>query len=663
MIKCALDTRREQCWLQYSQRGYRGRYIVLQVLVHVAVRLDIADSVESSGPRTNTSEHVMLQTAFRDFGDQVRAMAIGYYLAKAIYNVYFHPLRHIPGPKINAVTKFVWIRHIVAGTTLQYNQMLHKKYGPVVRFTPDEISFTTGETAWPDIYGFRTGKLKGHLNMPKDPAWYPRSAGGVDTLITENDAEHTRSRKILSHAFSERALFGQEHLIQSYVDLMVSRLQEITTDSKMTANMTEWYNWITFDIISDLLFGESFGGLRDMSTHKYVSLLLGNIQSFGFMYIIKSFPWTEYVGAYLGLIDNKVIEQRKDYGRWVHQQAQKRCESDTQRPDFMTHILAHNSSKEEGASLSPEKIYGTCELLLGAGTETTSTFLAGVTYALLKNPTVLQKLTDEVRGRWSTYDEITIDQVSKAPYLVAVVHEGLRSVPPVPIGFPRRTAAGGEVVSGVYIPEDTSLSVSQFSAYHDENNFKDPDEFVPERWMGAKRYENDKRNALQPFSFGPRNCLGKNLAYAEMRLILAKMVWSFDMELDARSQNWMEDMRCSFFWKKPELAVHLRKPRQSSDVHVWEACALPAEGKTTGFRDGGRSEQTNPASQTTSDLQSHEDVKSLPDSPRLRVRGRAYWPTLIAQHVVEEGVSMAWETGKSHADTDPVVVIRSLRSS
>nr|POE90610.1 isotrichodermin c-15 hydroxylase [Quercus suber] len=436
-------------------------------------------------------------------------LAIGYYIAKAIYNVYFHPLRHIPGPKLNAATKFVWIRHILAGTTLEYNRMLHQKYGPVVRFSPDELSFTSGDTAWSDIYGFRTGKLKGHLNMQKDPVWFPRAATGDDSLITENDADHTRSRKILAHAFSERAVHAQEPLVQNYVDLMVSRLQDLSSDATKIVDMTKWYNWITFDIISDLLFGESLGGLENMSTHEHVALLLGNFESFGLLYIISSFPWTKYVGPYLGLIDKAIIGKRKAYGKWVGQQAKKRCESDTQRPDFMAQILAHNGSKGDGSSLSPAKIAATCELILGAGTETTSTFLTGVTYALLKNPVVLKKLQDEVRGRWSRYDDITIEEVSRAPYLSAVISEGLRFFPPVPIGFPRRTPTGGETVSGVYIPENTSVSVSQYSTARDERNFRDPDDFVPERWMGLKQYEDDKRSAVQPFSFGPRSCLGK----------------------------------------------------------------------------------------------------------------------------------------------------------
>ena len=65
------------------------------------------------------------------------------------------------------------------------------------------------------------------------------------------------------------------------------------------------------------------------------------------------------------------------------------------------------------------------------------------------------------------------------------------------------------MVSGYFMPENTALCVSSYPTSHSARNFKDPEAFVPERWMGDPHYADDKRSAMQPFSFGPRNCLGK----------------------------------------------------------------------------------------------------------------------------------------------------------
>lgn len=109
-------------------------------------------------------------------------------------------------------------------------------------------------------------------------------------------------------------------------------------------------------------------------------------------------------------------------------------------------------------------------------------------------------------------------------------------------------------------------------------NFTEPFAFRPERFLGDPKYAGDSLDALQPFSVGPRNCIGKklvgippnflfahiankialllkSLAYAEMRLILAKLLYNFDMELADKDVNWM-DQKAYFLWDKPPLGVY-----------------------------------------------------------------------------------------------------------
>lgn len=110
--------------------------------------------------------------------------------------------------------------------------------------------------------------------------------------------------------------------------------------------------------------------------------------------------------------------------------------------------------------------------------------------------------------------------------------------------------------------------------FHNPDFFQDAESFIPERWLGDPRFDGDQKAALEPFSVGPRNCIGKkyvmiqyalpiilltrcSLAYAEMRLILAKMIWHFDFKLDRRSEGWLEKSVVHFLWVKPELHIRL----------------------------------------------------------------------------------------------------------
>ena len=144
-----------------------------------------------------------------------------------------------------------------------------------------------------------------------------------------------------------------------------------------------------------------------------------------------------------------------------------------------------------------------------AGTETTATALSGTTYYLLKNPKYMADLKKELRGAFRSVEDMHLDSLARLPLLDAVLREGLRIYPPVPIGLARVAPRGGTVVGETFIPEGTTLYVHHLATYRCEKNFKNANEFHPERWLGDPSYAGDNLAAVEPFSTGPRNCLGK----------------------------------------------------------------------------------------------------------------------------------------------------------
>ena len=132
-----------------------------------------------------------------------------------------------------------------------------------------------------------------------------------------------------------------------------------------------------------------------------------------------------------------------------------------------------------------------------AGTETTATALSGTTYYLLKNPEKLEKLTKEAREAFGNFDDITLEGLARLPYLQAVLQEGLRMYPPVPIALPRRTPKEGTIIEGEWIPGDVAIGANHFSTYRIPDLFKDPYGFHPERWLGDPEYKDDHLDALE----------------------------------------------------------------------------------------------------------------------------------------------------------------------
>jgi cytochrome P450 len=148
-------------------------------------------------------------------------------------------------------------------------------------------------------------------------------------------------------------------------------------------------------------------------------------------------------------------------------------------------------------------------LLIVAGSETTATLLCGAVYLLTTHPHVLEKLTHEVRSTFKDDAEITLLSVGNLQYMLACLNEALRHYPPVAVGLPRLAPKGGANVAGHFVPEGTVTAVWQWAISHDPNHWTKPMEYHPERFLGDPEFKNDKLDAMQPFSTGPRNCIGK----------------------------------------------------------------------------------------------------------------------------------------------------------
>lgn len=158
-----------------------------------------------------------------------------YAAVRTIYNAFFHQLSVYPGPRSWAATSWPFHLSNIKGRLSHDLSILHNCYGPVVRIAPNELSYTTGQ-AWKDIYGHRQGKEE----MPK--IRLPPPDGG-HSIVTANREDHSRHRRLLAHAFSEKALREQEPFFQEYVDLLMRRLRQHAASGPI--DIVQWWNFTT----------------------------------------------------------------------------------------------------------------------------------------------------------------------------------------------------------------------------------------------------------------------------------------------------------------------------------------------------------------------------------------------------------------------------------
>ncbi|PWY78383.1 cytochrome P450 [Aspergillus heteromorphus CBS 117.55] len=473
-----------------------------------------------------------------------------YNVAGVIWNLFLHPLHHIPGPK--TWIAFPLLRRLseVRGLLERDLRAFHATYGEAVRYGPAEVSFITAQ-AWKDIYGHGHQQFQKVLNSASNPK----------DIISANNADHTRHRRALAHAFSAKGLQAQEPVLIAYVDKLISRLHDVA-ESRLPVDMVKWYNLTTFDLIGDLAYGEPFGGLDSSQYHHWVSTIFQSVRALSFIKLKDVYPLVFWI--LVPWFPKGLQEAREKQLQHSTETVQKRLQSKVDRghADFMQSMLRHRGEKDE---LTDEELEANANILIIAGSETTATLLSGLTFWLLRSPECLEKVVQEVRSTLETEDDITFNNVSsKLPYMLACIEEGLRMYPPVPTGLLRWTPSWPVEISGVQVAPHSNVCVNQYSAYLSPTNFHKPERFIPERWLPEAKTDpsspffDDQRNVLQPFSIGPRNCIGKNLAYAEMRVMLARVLWNFDLELAPESATWSEQKTYTL-WHKPPLMCKLTK--------------------------------------------------------------------------------------------------------
>lgn len=269
--------------------------------------------------------------------------------------------------------------------------------------------------------------------------------------------------------------------------------------------------------------------------------------------IVLSLAWLQRRLPILNLalpwvLPKNAVANFKFHKEMTQEKARKRMEigANGKEGDFFSVMLG-----KRGNTISQLEIESQAAALISAGSETTSTALTGMLVHLLTHPEALAKLCHEVRSSYASYSDITGDAGAKLPYLNGVIQESLRLFPPAPEGMSRTSP--GATIAGHYVPAGYSVRVSLYNTQVDPRYWRDPEQFRPERWFDEE-YD-DVKEAWGPFSRGPRVCLGINLAMLEMRVILSKIMWLYDMEWVNRTDNYWEKCKLQFLWYKPPLVI------------------------------------------------------------------------------------------------------------
>ncbi|KAL7267865.1 hypothetical protein RUND412_009531 [Rhizina undulata] len=453
-------------------------------------------------------------------------------LGVIIYRLYFHPLSKYPGPFLAKITSLHALYHAFRGDRHLMTYEAHKKYGPYVRLSPNFLTLNTKE-ALKEIYGV-------NKNVQKSD-FYRASVGHASNYATNTASEinkqvHSRKRKVLAHAFTDTALKSMEEYVAPTIDTLCNIIaageQSIDFEGggkgagKWRGDMSKWANYLTFDIMGELSFGKNFGML-ERDDNRYVPEIIMKSSRLGLICgTVTQIDTYKLDNWFLKSVSN----DKKRLWKFAAQRADERMAMKGDRKDFFHYLI--NAKNSEGESpYSMKELWAESRLLMIAGSDTTATTIAASLFYLTRNPKILAKLATEIRTVFISASKIVLGPtIDSCHYLKAVVEETLRLAPSVPGALPRVVLPGGLQIGTEFFPEGVDLGVSSYTLHRNPLYYPSPYEFNPSRWLNEDGEMAGDFSAFATFSIGSRGCIGKRLAYIEIQLVLARLVWGFEMK-------------------------------------------------------------------------------------------------------------------------------------
>jgi cytochrome P450 len=337
---------------------------------------------------------------------------------------------------------------------------------------------------------------------------------GKSSVILLSGAQHQRQRQLMMPP-----LHGER--MRNYADV-INDLTEKTINKQplnQPFNVRTATQDITLSVMMQAVFGLHEGERAEKLQHLLCEIL--EVGSAVWIVALLYFPALKNV---IGISQLWEMQQRKQdkSDQLIYEEIREQRENpDPSRTDILSLLMA--ARDEAGQPMTDVELRDELMTLLVAGHETTATAIAWALYWIHTLPEVKQKLLHELDSLGENPDS---NAIFKLPYLTAVCNETLRIYPIGMLTFPRRVKTP-TVLCGHELETGTVIMGSIYLTHNRADIYPHPKQFNPERFLEKQfsPYE------FLPFGAGARRCIGLAFAQFEMKLVLAKILSGWELEL------------------------------------------------------------------------------------------------------------------------------------
>jgi cytochrome P450 len=404
--------------------------------------------------------------------------------------------------------------------------------GPIVRISPRELHIADSEF-FDMIYTSTQGFDKS--SHVQDRFGAPEAA-----FSTPDHDVHKRRRAALSPFFAKRRIHEQAPMIQGHVNKITKRLHQEYAGNEKILNLNDLYSSYVSDVILSYGFNRCYGFLDQPD---FISSFTTSIQGLkDFVHYAQQFPWLpkmieplpDWVVSYIQPSMKAILHfQNEMRGQVKEVRANQAAEkSEAQEGTIFFSLIRSDLLPED---LTIPRLKDEAMSIVGAGIETTKMASVVTSFHIINTPRVLSRLQAELQEAIpDPSNPPPLSVLEKLPYLYACLQEGIRLSYGAIARSQRISKHNPIKYNDWVIPPGVMVSLDTYHMHHDENVFPESFEFKPERWLGNPRGPNGEKaltKYLTAFGRGTRMCVGFNLAYAEMTLVLAALFRVFDFAL------------------------------------------------------------------------------------------------------------------------------------